>query len=131
MDIDSAAAATRIMRHPRMLRMWRAGLAEPVSSRLIDYLSYTGVWWRRSGTTWTAIPDGPLTLVLSAGQARLALAARNAGLTPPARIGDPWSALRNRHRSGGACGKTPAFMPMRATDLRPHQPVACRAPSSA
>jgi hypothetical protein len=129
-SLDRAAATTtQTMPHHRMIRQWRRGLAEPVSAQVIDYVSHEGVWWRRSGETWTSVPDGPFALVLSASQARLAQARRNApacsASTPPTLSADPWTAARNRRRSGGSCGKPPAFMPMRATDLRPHRPATC------
>jgi hypothetical protein len=128
-SLDHADYATQTMSHHRMIRQWRSGHAEPVSPHVIDYVSHGGVWWRRSGSTWTSVPDGPFALVLSASQARLA-EARRAGpacgaTTPPALSADPWTAARNRRRSGGRCGKPRAFMPMRATDLRPHQPARC------
>ncbi len=128
-SLDHADVTTLTMSHPRMVRQWRRGRVEPVSDQVIDYVSHEGVWWRRSGATWTSLPDGPFALVLSASQARLAEARRNgpacAAVTPPTLSADPWTAARNRRRSGGTCGKPPVFMPMRATDLRPSRLATC------
>ena len=121
-----AAAATRTIAHSRMVQRWRAGLAEPVSAGILSYVTYDGCWWRRSGTTWESIPDGPFAMALTAGHARLAAARRLAGIPPIPRGRDPWTVARNRHRSGGRCGRAPVPWPMRATDLRPVPPVTCR-----
>ena len=130
-DLNNALEARtgtepRTMSHHRMVRHWRLGLADPVSPQIIAYVHYDGVWWSRRRTTWTAIPDGPFALSLSAGRARLAGAARAAGVEPAPRDRDPWAAARNRLRMGVACGKAPTPWPMRATDLRPCPPTICR-----
>jgi|SRR5215475_3280863 len=121
---DRAGHVTRTMSHDRMVQRWRSGLAEPVSPEIISYVRYDGAWWRRAGRVWQAIPDGPLAGALAAGHDRLSTRDESESCDPRGR--DPWTIARNRHRSGVSCGRPPAFMPMRATDLRPFPSVACR-----
>jgi hypothetical protein len=126
---DRAGHVIRTMSHHQMVRQWRSGLAEPVSPEIISYVRYDGAWWRRAGAVWQAIPDGPLAGALAAGHDRLAArvdgdSCDDADRCDP-RGRDPWTVARNRHRSGVTCGRPPAFMPMRATDLRPFPSIVC------
>ncbi len=118
----------RLLRHTAMVRHWRNGLAAPVSARIIDYVSYDGAWWRRLGTVWEAIPDGPFALALEAGRARFDQACCAAGVARPHLPGpgvkDPWSSARARRRGGG-CGRPPVLVPMTAAEVRPRHPIAC------
>jgi hypothetical protein len=122
---DRTTATTRTMAHQRMVQRWRSGRAETVSPEIISYVHYDGCWWRRTNGMWESIPDGPLAIALSSGHARLVRARAAAGVPVPSRGRDPWTIARNRQRMGVACGKRPAFMPMRATDLRPFPPATC------
>jgi hypothetical protein len=122
---DRAEHTTRTMTHQRMVQRWRAGLADPVSPEIISYVRHDGCWWRRTSGMWESIPDGPLALALSEGHARLTRARHRAGLRPEPRERDPWAIARNRQRMGVVCGQEPAFLPMRATDLRPFPPAVC------
>jgi hypothetical protein len=122
---DRTTATTRTMAHQRMVQRWRSGRAETVSPEIISYVHYDGCWWRRTNGMWESIPDGPLAIALSSGHARLVRARAAAGVPAPARGRDPWTIARNRQRMGVVCGKPSAFMPMRATDLRPFPPATC------
>jgi hypothetical protein len=118
----------RLLTHDAMVRRWRLGYAVPVSARIIEYVSYDGAWWRRLGAVWEAIPDGPFALALEAGRARFDQACCAAGLArphlPEPSVRDPWSVARARRR-GGSCGRSPVFLPMSATEVRPRHPIAC------
>jgi hypothetical protein len=122
---DRATTATRTMAHQRMVQHWRSGRVETVSPEIISYVHYDGCWWRRTSGMWESIPDGPLALALSTGHARLIRARAAAGMPTPGRGRDPWTIARNRQRMGVRCGQPVAFMPMRATDLRPFPPAIC------
>src|SRR5215475_6842795 len=60
----------QLVTHNQIVRWWREGRATTVSARIIDYVSCDGAWWRRLGSVWEQIPDGPFALTLSAGRAR-------------------------------------------------------------
>lgn len=117
-----------LVMHDQMVRWWRQGRATPVSARIIEYVSCDGAWWRRRGTVWEAIPDGPFALTLSAGRARYEQACCAAGVPdgalPGPGVHDPWSVARARRR-GGSCGQPEVFMPMSAVEVRPRHPISC------
>ncbi|HKE63144.1 MAG TPA: hypothetical protein VKB59_00670 [Micromonosporaceae bacterium] len=112
--------ATRTLSHHRMVQRWRAGLVEPVSAEILSFVRFDGAWWRRTAGMWESVPDGSLAETLTAARARhadgAACAARGSR--------DPWTIARNRRRTGG-CDQPPAFLPIRATDLRPFPPAVC------
>jgi hypothetical protein len=98
-DLDLVAHETRTMSHRQMVVRWTYGHAVPVSPRVTDYARCDGLWGRRGGGGWTSIPDGPFSMMLSAGRDRLW--SLTGGLDADSRR-DPWSLARNRLRTG--CG---------------------------
>ena len=113
--------ATRTLSHHRMVQRWRAGLVQPVSAEILSYVRFDGAWWRRTAGMWESVPDGSLAETLTAAHARY-----SGGGPCAASRGDrdPWTVARNRRRTG-SCDLPPAFLPMRATDLRPFPPAVC------
>ena len=118
----------QLVTHNQIVRWWREGRATTVSARIIDYVACDGAWWRRLGSVWEQIPDGPFALTLSAGRARYEQACCAAGIETAPDLGarDPWTVARNRRRGGG-CGKPEVFLPMSAVEVRPRHPITCPA----
>jgi hypothetical protein len=118
----------QLVTHDQVVRWWRQGRATTVSARIIEYVNCDNVWWRRLGSVWEQIPDGPFALSLSAGRERYEQACCAAGVSaravPGTGVRDPWASARNRRR-GGACGRPEVFMPMSATEVRPRHPITC------